>query len=141
MEPSAGKADAFVGQSLRAGKLLISIFSHFCARSPLFFIQDFPFAQRGRFNSETGTSPLRNFFWCADDDFLVYAETEIGQGLVDGTRSLPCRLVGCLNNDEQIDVAVRLMRAPGATAKENNFLRINRAYDSIDNLFRELGCE
>src|SRR5207249_9647721 len=79
--------------------------------------------------------------WCADDDFLVYAGTEIGQGLVDGTRSLPCRLVGCLNNDEQIDVAVRLMRAPGATAKENNFLRINRAYDSIDNLFRELGCE
>src|SRR5437762_13570891 len=110
METSGGKADAFVGQSLRDGKLLISHLSHFCARSPLFFIQDFAFAQRGRFNSETGTSPLRNFFWCADDDFLVYAETEIGQGLVDGTRSLPRRLAGCLNDDKQIDVAVGAMR-------------------------------
>src|SRR6266566_94398 len=118
-----------------------AIFSHFCARSPLFFIQDFAFAQRGRFNSETGTSPLRNFFWCADDDFLVYAETEIGQGLVDGTRSLPRRLVGCLNNDKQIDVAVRAMRAAGATAKENDLLGINGFDDTVNDLLNQLWCE
>src|SRR5439155_5459927 len=118
-----------------------AIFSHFCARSPLFFIQDFAFAQRGRFNSETGTSPLCNFFWCADDDFLVYAETEVGEGLVDGTRSLPRRLAGCLNDDKQIDVAVWAMRAAGATAKENDFLGINCPNDSLNDLLRKLWCK
>src|SRR5439155_26858005 len=118
-----------------------AIFSHFCARSPLFFIQDFAFAQRGRFNSETGTSPLCNFFWCADDDFLIDPETEIGQGLVDGTRSLPRRLAGCLNDDKQIDVAVGAMRAAGATAKENDFLGINCPNDSLNDLLHKLWCK
>src|SRR5437868_10474679 len=118
-----------------------AIFSHLCARSPLFFIQDFAFAQRSRFNCETGASPLRNFFWCADDDFLVYAETEIGQGLVDGTRSLPRRLVGCLNNDKQIDVAVRSMRVPRATAKEDDLFWINSPNDSLNDLLNKLWCK
>src|SRR4051794_10014090 len=124
-----------------AAKSLSAFVIHSCATSPLFFIENFAFAQRLGFNGQTRAGPFFNFFRCTDEDLFVDTKTKIGQSAVDWDRVLRSWLGRFVRDDEQIDIAVASVSAPGATAEKDDFLWIRCFDDAIHDLLHELGRE
>src|SRR5204862_4913118 len=116
---AVSKAVPLVMQSSALAKSLSAFLIQPCATSPLFFIKNFAFAHRGGFNGETGGGPLLNLFGCANENLFIHNKTEVGQRAVDWDRVLRSWLGRFVRDDEQIDIAVGSVSAPGATAEKD----------------------